>query len=186
MEINTTIFETFPIIQTERLLLREIRLEDAQAIFDMRSNGRVNQFIARPSMNNLEASKKLIERTQLAYQNKQGIGWAGVLRGNGKMIGTCGFNSIDYPNLRAEIGGELSVDFWGKHLAFETVQTLAQFGFEKMNLHTIEAKVSPDNRGAIFLLEKLGFQKEAHFRDRIYFNGSFLDMAIYTLINPSH
>ena len=65
----------------------------------------------------------------------------------------------------------------------EAVQAIITFGFEKMNLHAIEALVSPENRGAIFLLETLGFEKEAHFRDRIYFNGAYSDMAVYTLFS---
>ena len=98
------------------------------------------------------------------------------------IIGTCGLRDFDFPNLRAEIGGELSVEYWGKNIALEAVSKIVEFGLDKLNLHTIEAKVNPENRGAIFLLEQIGFQKEAHFRDRIYFNGKFSDMAVYTLV----
>lgn len=105
-----------------------------------------------------------------------------MLREDDKIIGTCGFNQIDFPNLRAEIGGELSTDYWGKNIAMEAVETIIRFGFDSINLHTIEAKVSPDNKGAIFLLQKIGFKKEAHFVDRIFFNGKYADMAVYTLI----
>ncbi len=182
MKINDNLFDKFPILKTDRLTLREIKLSDADKIFEMRSNGRINQFIARDNMNNIASSIELVEKTILAYQKKQGIGWAGVLRENENIIGTCGFNQIDFPNLRAEIGGELSVDYWGKNIAMEAVMTIIKFGLNSMNLHTIEAKVSPENRGAIFLLEKIGFEKEAHFKERIFFNDNFSDMAVYTLI----
>lgn len=178
--IDTSVFDNFPILKTERLTLRDLRLTDASEIYRMRSNGRVNQFIPRPLMNTLEASVELIEKTQLAYKNKEAIAWAGILRESNTIIGTCGFNQIDVPNLRAEIGGELSTEFWGKNIALEAVQAIIQFGFDTMQLHTIEAKVSPDNRGAVYLLETLGFIKEAHYKDRGFFNGKFLDMAVYT------
>lgn len=182
MSVNLDIFNAFPVLKTKRLTLREIRMDDADKIFEMRSNGRVNQFIARNNMSNREDSRKLAEKTILAYQNRQAIGWAGILRDNHTIIGTCGFNQIDFPNLRAEIGGELSIDYWGKNIAQEAVVAIVKFGLDIMNLHSIEAKVSPDNRGAIFLMEKMGFKKEAHFVDRIYFNEKFSDMAIYSLI----
>lgn len=182
MEINTSIFDNFPVIKTERLLLREIRIADAAKIYDMRASGRVNQFIARNNMNEINAAVSLVEKTNLAYQNRTAIGWAGILRDNSDIIGTCGYNSIDFQNLRAEIGGELSVDYWGKNIALEAVCAIVKFGMETMNLHTIEAKVSPGNRGSIFILEKIGFKKEAHFVDRIFFNSAFSDMAIYSLI----
>lgn len=178
---NHTIFDQFPILKSDRLTMRDIRPEDAEAIYKMRSNGRVNQFIPRPLMPTLEDSKILVGKTINAYQNKQGIGWAGVLRGNKEIIGTCGFNSIEPQNRRAEIGGEMATEYWGKNIALEAVEMIIQFGFEIMNLHTIEAKVSPENRGAVFVLEKLGFKKEAHFIDRVFYKDVFSDMAVYTL-----
>jgi ribosomal-protein-alanine N-acetyltransferase len=184
MELNQSIFEQFPVLTTERLTLRDIRLSDAEQIFAMRASGRVNRFIPRANMEETEQAASLVERVRQAYENMQAIGWAGVLRDSETIIGTCGFNSIDFLNLRAEIGGELDVQFWGKHIAQEAVETIIRFGFETLGLHTIEAKVSPDNRGAIFLMEQLGFQKEGHFKDRIYYNGNFLDMAVYTAIRP--
>lgn len=179
--LNTDFFETFPIIKTDRLTLRDLRPTDAQEIFEMRSNGRVNQFIPRPSMPSFKEAEELIEKTLNAYQNKQVVAWAGILRENQRIIGTCGFNTIDYYNLRAEIGGEMSVEYWGKHIALEAVNAIVAYGIEKINLHSIEAKISPDNRGGIYLLEQLGFEKEAHFKDRIFYQNKFSDMAIYTL-----
>ncbi len=180
MEINQTVFDQFPVIQTERLLLRQIQLKDAREIMHMRQNNRVNQFIARNSMTGIDAAEELAKKTADAFDSKAGIAWAGILRNGSEIIGTCGFNRIDYLNNRAEIGGELSVDYWGKNIALEAVQAIVSFGFEQMNLHAIEAFVSPANRGAIFLLESLGFEKEAHFKERVYFNGVYSDMAVYT------
>lgn len=182
MKIDTTVFRAFPIIKTERLTLRDIRSTDAREIFEMRSNGRVNQFIARETMQSVQDASSLIGRTSNAFQSQQGIGWAGILRDTNKIIGTCGFNSIDHPNLHAEIGGEMSVDYWGKNIALEAVSAIVDFGFNTMHLHSFEAKVAPGNRGAIYILEALGFKKEGHFTDRIFFNGNYYDMAIYTNI----
>lgn len=180
---NNDVFDAFPILQTKRLTLREIRIEDAIAIFNMRSNKRVGEFIARPQMQQHDDATQLAERTINAYRNKQAIGWAGVLRNGEGIIGTCGYNSIDVPNMHAEIGGEMATDFWGKYLAAEAFAAIIQFGLQHMNLHTIEAKVSPQNRSAIYLMEQIGFKKEAHYHQRIFFNNTFLDMSVYTLIS---
>lgn len=182
MKINSSVFESFPVLKSDRLMLREIANSDANEIFEMRSSGRVNHFIARENMRSVEDAEILIDKTRAVFTNHQGIGWAGVLRNENKIIGTCGFNSIDHANLHAEIGGELSVDYWGKNIALEAVATIVNFGFDSLHLHSVEAKVSPGNRGAIYILESLGFKKEAHFTDRIFFNGMFYDLAIYNLI----
>jgi [ribosomal protein S5]-alanine N-acetyltransferase len=181
-QFNAEVFNSFPILKTTRLTLREIRETDAPQIFAMRASGRVNQFIARPDMQQLEAAESLVVRTIQAFRDKQAIGWAGILRDNHEIIGTCGFNAIDAPNMHAEIGGEMATEFWGKNIAIEAVKAILDFGLNTMQLHTIEAKVSPQNRSAIYVLEQLGFEKEAHYHDRIFYRDAFLDMAVYTLI----
>lgn len=174
-------FLEFPILKTNRLILRAIELSDAQAIFEMRANKRVNAFIARPQMETLEAAKSLVEVTQKKVAEKEALAWAGMLRDNNKIIGTCGFNQFDFPNKHAEIGGEMSTEYWGKGIAQEAFETIIKFGQNELDLQTIEAKVSPNNRSAIALLNAYGFVKEAHFKNRIFFEGQFLDMAVYTL-----
>lgn len=186
MELNCHVFDQFPVIRTERLLLRQIEMKDAIQIMHMRQSNRVNQFITRNALTGLEAAEELVKKTSDAFESKTGIGWAGILRDGLEIIGTCGFNKIDYLNNRAEIGGELLVDYWGKNIALEAVKAIVSFGFEEMNLHTIEAVVSPANRGAIYLLESLRFEKEAHFRERVYFNGVYSDMAVYTIFRDNY
>ena len=186
LSLNNAHFEVFPTLKTPRLTLRQITLGDAEAIFNMRSNARIGQFIARPAMEKQEDATALVKKVGDAYVAKQGIGWAGLLRDGQTCIGTCGFNSIDHANLRAEIGGEMATEYWGKGIAQEAVKAIIAFGFAELGLHSIEAKVSPQNRGAIFVMEQLGFVKEAHHKDRIYFNGAFSDMAVYTCFSSTH
>jgi ribosomal-protein-alanine N-acetyltransferase len=181
--IDLTIFDQFPVLSTSRLTLREIVPGDARAILTMRSNKQVNRFIARDSMNELSGAEELARKSRQAFYDKKGIAWAGRLREQAEIIGTCGFNRIDFQNHRAEIGGELDTRYWGKGIALEAVRTIVHFGFHALKLHAIEAMVDPGNRGAIFLMEELGFNKEAHFRDRIFFNGHYRDLAVYCKIN---
>ena len=181
MTINTAVFDSFPILKTDRLTLRDIRLEDAEAIFKMRASGHVNRFMARHTMTEMEAAEALVQKTRDAYDNQKAIGFAGILRDKKEIIGTCGLTNFDAPNLRAELGGELSVHYWGKKIAIEAVSTILDFGLNTVNLHAIESWIEPGNRGAIAVMERLGFVKEAHFRDKQFFKGEFRDMTVYTL-----
>lgn len=178
--VNTKVFEEFPELTTRRLKLRMLSFSDAEAVFRMRSNGRLNQFIARENMDDPRSAEELIHKVEDAYHSKNAIAWAGLLRENKEIIGTCGFNSIDHLNLRAEIGGELNVNYWGKGIALEAVDAIVTCGLNEMGLHSIEAKVDPHNRAVIYLLEQLKFEKEGHFKDRIFFRNSFRDLAVYT------
>jgi len=180
MELNLACFEMFPVLKTKRLTMRAIELQDAEQIFGMRQNPRNGEFVLRPPMENGEDAKTIVEKMEAGYQQKQLIAWAGTLHGNKGLIGACGFNRIEHGNLRAEIGGELFVDYWGRNIAREAVAAVIDFGFTEMNLHTIEAKVNPENRGAIYLLELFGFEKEAHFKEYGYYQGAFHDLMVYT------
>lgn len=180
--LNNAVFSAFPVLHTERLTLRDILLSDAEEIFHMRASDRVNQFIARPAMEEVISAQALVERTRQAFTDKKAIGWAGLLRDQKKIIGTCGYNSIDWENHRAEIGGEMTTAYWGKHLALEAMAAITRFGLYNLGLHSIEANILPSNRGAIYLLETLGYQQEALYKERILFEGEFLDMAVYSLI----
>jgi ribosomal-protein-alanine N-acetyltransferase len=57
-----------------------------------------------------------------------------------------------------------------------------KYGFEVLKLHSIEANVNPENIASIKLLEKNNFVREAYFRENYFYNGKFLDSAIYSLV----
>ncbi len=148
----------------------------------MRNSKRIAQFIARPEIQTMTEANALVERVKNNFANKEAIGWSAFLRDGKTTIGTCGLNRIEHQNLRAEIGGEMSTQYWGKGIAQEAVKAIVEFGLNTMGLHSIEARVWPSNRGAIYILEQLGFQKEAHFKDALYFNEEFKDIAVYSLV----
>lgn len=176
------IFDSFPILETKRLLLKELVQEDTEVIYSMRSDERVNEFIARPQMKDAKEAEKLIQKSIDAFFAKKGVAWSGWVNHENILIGTCGFNHIDKLNNWAEIGGEMSTGHWGKKYGFEAVEAILRFGFKEMELHRIEAKVDPKNRSAIYLLENLGFVKEAHFRDYFHFQGAYHDLLVYGLL----
>jgi ribosomal-protein-alanine N-acetyltransferase len=66
----------------------------------------------------------------------------------------------------------------------EAIQAVLNYGFSELKLHSVEANINPVNEASRRLLEKNNFVKEAHFKENYYFNGSFSDSAVYSLINP--
>lgn len=175
-------FTSFPVLKTSRLTLRELRMQDAGEVLGMRSSGRVNQFIGREDMKEVSSAKELIDKVQKAYREKKAIAWAGILRDKDEIIGTCGFNTIDHENGKAEIGGEMSPDYWGKNIALEAVTAIVDFGMNELKLNRIEAKIDAGNRGAIALAVHLGFKKEAHFREYFFHKGEYRDLTVYSLL----
>jgi len=185
--INEAAFADFPVLTSQRLMMRAIEPTDAVEIFKMQTDDLVLRYIAKEKPTTLEEVEALIATLDTAYQKQEMLCWAAVVNeeDSEQIIGTCGFNRIEKDNLRAEIGGALSPKYWGMGIAYEAVKKIVEYGLNELGLHAIEAKVDANNKSAIFLLEQLGFVREGYFKDRMYFNGLFIDMCIYTKFKKS-
>jgi ribosomal-protein-alanine N-acetyltransferase len=98
------------------------------------------------------------------------------------LIGYFGFWRIDTHHCRGEIGYALHPNYWEKGYMKEAAFKLIEYGFSEIRLHSIEANVNPNNIPSIKLLEKIGFKKEAYFRENFLFNNEFVDSVIYSLL----
>jgi ribosomal-protein-alanine N-acetyltransferase len=176
-------FTPFPNLATEQLRLRQLTFDDTNEIFRLRSDERVNKFIARNQCKSLEEAGAFINKINRGINNNEAMYWVITLKNDNKLIGTICLWNIQPENYRAEIGYELHPDFWGKGIMKEAIPKVIQYSFETLKLHSLEADLDPANAQSVMLLEKNGFIKEGHFKESTYFNGKFSDRAVYSLIN---
>lgn len=181
LELN---FDPFPILETERLVLRRITLDDAQSYFELRSNVDAMKHICKPLQTSIEESKKMIYQINEMIAFNDGIGWAITLKENSKKIGSVSFHRIDKAHYRAEIGYMLHPNYWRKGIVSEAVEAIIKYGFNTLKFHSIEAHIDPTNVGSEKVLQKFSFVKEAYFKENYFFAGQFLDTAVYSLISP--
>jgi ribosomal-protein-alanine N-acetyltransferase len=182
LELN---FDPFPVIETERLVLRRTTLDDANDYFYLRSSPEAMKHICKPLQKSVEETKEMIYKINEMIAFNDGISWAVCLKNNSKMIGSVSFHRIYKDHYRAEIGYMLHPDFWRLGIISEAVEAIISYGFNILKFHSIEANIDPTNIGSEKLLQKFNFVKEAYFKENYFFNGSFLDTAVYSLINPS-
>jgi len=183
----TVSFTHFPILQTPRLLLREILPTDAEAVFKMRSDERVMRYIGKAPQKDISEAEHQIEDYQQTYEQNEAVNWAiCLLEQPDQLIGTLGFWRMDKVNHRCEIGYTLQYDYWRQGIMSEAITAAMEYCFKVMDFHSVEANTDPDNEGSGGVLEKLGFVQEAYFRENFYFEGQFLDSRIYSKINPYH
>lgn len=178
-------FNPFPEIHTERIILRMLNPTDAPVLFRMRSNPEVLKYLDRPPMLSIQEADQWIQRILDQIVANKSINWAICTPSNEQLLGTVAFWKIDETNHRAEIGYTLNPEWQGKGLMTEAIREVLLYGFKVMNLHGIDANVNPENQKSINLLTKFGFQKEAHFKENYYYDGRYLDSAIYCLLNKN-
>lgn len=179
LEIN---LKPFPVITTERLILRRIAPDDKEEIYKIRSNKILMQYIDRPLAVSMADAVALIDKINISFEKNEGITWAVSLKNDPKLIGTIGFWRIDKEHHRAEIGYLLQEAFQGKGIMKEAIKAALQYGFTKLRFHSVEANVNPANTASIKLLEQLQFIKEAHFKENFFYNGRFWDTLVYSVL----
>ncbi len=170
----------FPTLETERLHLRELRAEDAPAIFAMRSDERVMQHIGRPRATTLADAEQLIATIAADRQGNNGITWALTLQGADTAIGTIGFYRLKKEHYRAEVGYMLHPDQWGQGLMGEALEAVVEQAFTGFAFHSIEAVTDPANAPSNRLLERHGFVREGMFKENYFWNGRFFDSAVWS------
>jgi len=179
-------FPSFPILHTPRLLLREMTADDAEALFQMRSDERVMRYLARPLQKDVSEAMEFIVKIRASFAQNEAIAWGISLYGQSKLIGNISFWKMDKNNHRTEIGYILDPDFWRQGIMDEAMTTATEYCFKVLNFHSIEANTDPENEASGRLLERHGFVQEAYFRENLFFEGRFLDSRIYSKTNPNH
>lgn len=175
-------FSPFPVIETDRLILRRITDEDVNEVFELRSNPETMKYIPRPLVKTTEDALEHIAMIEEKIATNIGINWGITLKDNAKLLGIIGYYRIQPENYRAEIGYMLLPDFHGKGIIPEAVNKLIRYGFDDLKLHSIEAVIDPENLASEKVLQKCGFVKEAHFKESEFYEGRFFDKVIYSLL----
>lgn len=179
-------FSPFPILQTERLLLRRLDKADVGAVYALRSDELAMKYIPRPLVSNYEEALEHIAMIDSKITSNEGINWAITLKGSPGLIGIIGHYRIKPEHFRAEVGYMILPEFNNQGIITEALATVVRYGFDVLKLHSIEAIIDPGNTASARVLEKNGFIREAHLRENEYYEGRFLDTVIYSLIeNPT-
>ena len=179
LELN---FTPFPVLETERLILRNIAMSYEEDIFLLRSNIDAMKYIHRPLAKTIEDARALIDKMAGMTTNNEGIQWGISLKNDSRIIGTIGYHRTDKEHYRAEIGYMLDPAYWNKGISSEAASKVIDFGFNQMKVHSIEAKINPANIYSSRLLLKQNFVKEAYFKEDFFWNGEFLDTEVYSLL----
>jgi len=181
LELNN---DPFPRLNTVRLRLRRISFDDAPELFFLRSNDGVMKYIERPRPASLEEIKPFIEKINDMIDSNEGISWALTLKDAPTLIGHISYHRLIKEHYRAEVGYIMHPQYYGQGIMHEALNAVLSYGFDVMGLHSVEANVNPGNQASIRLLERNHFLREGYFRENFFWQGKFLDSAIYSLIAP--
>ena len=170
-------------IETERLILRELELSDAEGMFELDSNPNVHLFLGNNPVKHIEESIDMIQNIQKQYKDF-GIGrWAVVLKETNEFIGWSGIkyitNEINNHKNFYELGYRFIEKHWGKGYASESGKAFVDYAFKDMKVEALYAYADAGNENSRKILEKLGF----HFVNSFEYEGEI--EVWYELKNPN-
>jgi len=147
----------FPLLKTERLRLRAVEFADCEAVFYLRSNEIVNQYIKRTKTESLEDALAFIEKIKERITNNLILYWAITHQDNATMIGSICLWKFSENGKEAEVGYDLHPDFQKKGIMSEALNCVTNFGFHHLKLTKIKAFTHFANEPSKNLLLNNGF-----------------------------
>ena len=154
--------KTFPVLTTERLMLRQLSHSDVQEIFLLRSDILINKYLDRPPCKTLEDALEFIEK----IKNNSLSYWAIEQKGNEKLVGTICLFDVSEELKKCEIGYELLTEYQGKGIMREAANKIIEYSNQTLGLKTIDAYTHKDNQSSINLLRELKFKTTDYVDER--------------------
>lgn len=173
---------TFQKLETERIVLDEVKMQDAPYVFAALSDPAVTQFYGMEPLQSIDEAERVISSFRCGLQEGRVIRWGMFCKEAGRFLGTIGLHQVNRSNRRAEIGYELHPDHWKKGFANEAMGAVLSYCFKELDLLRVGAMVYPENEASASLVEKQGFKKEGLLRSYYYHGGKTYDANVYALL----
>jgi RimJ/RimL family protein N-acetyltransferase len=174
--------DRLPTIITPRLQLRWLEHEDIAALWDVFSDPEVCRYWSHPAMTDRSAATALRDEIVHCFAKRTLFQWGIAERATNRVVGTCTLAGLASGHRRAELGYALARHAWGQGYIAEALPALFAFAFETLGLHRLEADVDPRNARSVRALERLGFQREGHQRERYFLSDEWQDALLYGLL----
>lgn len=154
-------------IETPRLILREIRMEDTEGLFRLDSDPLVHQYLGNQTISKMEEAEFAVNFIREQYASN-GIGrWATIEKDSGAFIGWSGLKYLTeeengHTNFY-DVGYRLIPEFWGKGYATEACRAALDFGFNNFGMEKIVGTANELNLASIRVLSKCGLEYKNQF-----------------------
>jgi len=158
--------DRFPVLTTERLLLRETEERDAEGVFAMESDPVAMRYWNTPPMQHLEQAQASVARAMSHFANQRGLRWSIMRKADDVFLGHVSLFRFSEQSALAEIGYGLGRPYWGQGYMHEALTAVVDYAFGPLGARRLEADTDPRNAASLRALERLGFQREGLLRER--------------------
>ncbi|EPD50260.1 hypothetical protein HMPREF1210_02831 [Paenisporosarcina sp. HGH0030] len=181
-------FHGTPTLETERLILRRLVIEDAQNFFThWMSDERVTDNLIKGAHKSIKESVERVTNIVNEYEEQEFCYWGIELKATGDLIGAIDFYHFDLGTENCEVGFTLGYDWWNQGYGTESLKAVMEFGFRHMNIHKISAAHNSDNPASGKIMQKVGMKQEGLIRHMIRnAKNQYKDCAIYGILQEEY
>ncbi len=169
-------------ITTERLMLRQMELQDKDAVFEYRRDKDTNKFQSFIPESISDVETFINKNAKIADQPDSWYQLVIIEKQSEIIIGDIGIHFTGSENKQIEVGCTLSRQYQKLGYASEALKSLISNLFAQYDKHRVFVSIDPQNIDSMLLVERLGFRKEAHFVESLYINGEWVDDIIYAIL----
>lgn len=181
--MNSINFTPFPILETDRFILRKVNKSDAKNIFEIRSDETYSKLTGVKRYESVEEAEAYVARVEGMIDRNEAILWSIDMKGTGEYIGGICLWNISDDKTQAEIGYDLLKKHRGNGYIQEAIGAVCRYAFDVLKLDRIVAEeVRVENIKSIKVLERYGFKLEKTFQVQMD-DGSIEQRANYSLLN---
>ncbi|NDJ55173.1 MAG: GNAT family N-acetyltransferase [Chloroflexi bacterium] len=179
-------FGELPVLETERLTLRPIGSDDAEAILRIRGDIEVTRLYTGQPYQSITDAESFIASLGPDYEARRAISWGITLKEvdgvPGEVIGLAALHDIASDDRRSGVRYELQRAYWGRGIASEALRAVLTFAFDQLGLNRVEASCAAINAASVRALKRLGFTQEGQQRERHQQDGVYYDRLLFGLL----
>ncbi len=175
--------DNFPTLETERMRLRRVTIDDAADMFAYCSDKEVAKYVNWDAHQSMADTHIFLNLILNQYKGNNYVFWGIQDKQTHHLIGTINFVSWKKKHRTAEIAYIISRDYWGRGMMTEAAMRVIAYGFTEMNLVRIQARCFRENLASERVMEKVGMTFEGIMRMAMQVNGIHYDLKLYSILN---
>jgi len=181
LTVETDWRQSLPVLTGRRVTLRELRLSDAPALLAMLTTPEVARFISPPPTT-IEGFERFVAWAQHERAAGSYVCFGVVPHGMDRAVGIFQLRQIEPGFGTAEWGFAIGSEFWGRGDFMDSAKLVADFAFDVIGTHRLEARAAVANGRGNAALRKIGAFQEGILRKSFLRNGEYLDQALWTML----
>jgi len=182
--ISNAWIDPMPVLQTNRLILRPLRLSDAEAIYEYASDPDVSKFTLFETHQGLENAIGFIKTYAFPLYEKNLPEPYGItlVNGSDRVIGTVGCRWASEKFKSMELMYAMGKSYWGKGIMVEAARAVVKHVFDYFDVNRVQAHAKSENIASTRVMEKIGMEFEGEKKEVIFSKGRFWDAKFYGLL----